>query len=135
MLNHNEQVGKLDRRITFQKKVISENVSNEDEEAGWGDLDITPVVWASKKDNSGNESYAADRLNTFQGVVFVIRFRSDINTKMRVVFAGVAYNIVSLSEIGRKRYLSVSTSSGYQYSETTEEGEGVFDDTFDTTYN
>lgn len=112
MLQHKEDIGKLDKRVTFQQKTIGVNVSNEDEETGWQDVATT---WASKEDRNGVEKYAADRLTGFQGAEFVIRWRNDVNIKMRLVCEGLAYNIISFSEIGRKRFMTVLTESGYDY--------------------
>lgn len=115
MLNHKEQIGKLDRRLTFQEKVIGSNESNEDEELGWVNISANPTVWASRSDGRGTERFAADRLTGFQGASFITRFRSDIDIKMRIVCEDVAYNIISISEIGRRQYMEIVTESGYEY--------------------
>lgn len=113
MLSHKEQIGKLDRRITFQELVIGENESNEDEETGWTNITTNPTVWASKDERLGSESMRADKLVDYNTIHFVCRYRNDINAKMRVVCDGVAYNIVSPpAEISRRRYLSVECESG-----------------------
>lgn len=117
MLQHNQQIGRLDRRITFQQVIVGSNESNEDEETGWEDIETSPTVYASKEDRSGVEKYAADKLTAFQGVVFVARWRGDITTKMRLLCDELAYNIISISEIGRKMYMQIVTESGYEYVE------------------
>lgn len=118
MLQHDKQIGHLDRRITFQTKIVGSNESNEDEEQGWEDIETNPTVYASKEERSGVEKYAADRLTGFQGVVFIVRWRNDLSITMRIVCESVAYNIISMAEIGRKRYMQIVTESGYDYVES-----------------
>lgn len=113
MLNSRENIGKLDRRITFQEKIIGSNASNEDEETGWQNVATNPTVWASKDERTGSESYRADKLVDYNSIYFICRYRSDITAVMRVVCEGVAYNIVSPPvEISRRRFLSVECESG-----------------------
>lgn len=124
MLNVRENIGTLDRRITFQSKIVGSNESNEDEETGWEDIDNKPTVWASRDDKAGNEMYAADKLTGFQDALFTIRYRSDINIQMRIVTEGVIYDIRSIQEVGRRRYLSIIAERGKEYVES-EEGSWV----------
>lgn len=114
MLATKEQIGRLDRRMTFQQVVIGSNESNEDEETGWEDV---VTIWVSRVDQAGVEKYAADRLTGFQGSIFVGRWRDDVTIKMRGVCEGIAYNIISISEIGRRRFMQIVTESGYEYVE------------------
>jgi SPP1 family predicted phage head-tail adaptor len=108
-----ENIGKLDRRITFQKKIFASNVSNEDEEAGWVNIGVNPTVWASKNEKLGSESYRADKLVDYNTIHFVCRYRDDITAEYRVVCEDIAYDIVSPPvEIGRKRFLSIECESG-----------------------
>lgn len=135
MLRHKEFTGRLDYRITFQQKVVGENESNEDEEAGWTNIATNPTVWASKKDRSGNEVYRADKLTDYLTVEFVCRYRSDITPKHRIVCRSIPYNIISVEEISRRRFLSIECESGGEFIEEAEaEPEGIFDSTFDTSF-
>lgn len=113
MLSSKEQIGKLDRRITFQEKIIGTNASNEDEETGWQNIATNPTVWASKDERLGSESYRADKLVDYHTIHFICRYRADITAVMRVVCEGRAYNIVSPpAEISRRRYLNIECESG-----------------------
>lgn len=123
MLSHKEQIGRLDRRITFQQKVVGENVSNEDAEEGWEDITTNPTVWASRNDRAGREAYAADKLTGFQGFDFVCRFRSDVTIEMRITCEGKAHNIISIQEIGRRRFMGIITETGIDYVESESVGE------------
>ena len=135
MLSHREQIGRLDRRITFQEKVVGDNESNEDEELGWENI-TNPTVWASKTIRGGNESYRADKLTDYQTVEFVCRYRSDITPKHRVVCEGIPYNIITVEEVSRRRYLSIECESGGEYigDADVDEEEGIFDLTFDASF-
>lgn len=132
MLSVKQKIGPLDRRITFQQKVVGVNVSNEDEEAGWENILTTPTVWANKDESSGNETYASDKLTGFQGVMFTCRYRTDIDISMRIVCGDLAYNIQSLVEIGRKGFLQIGTALGYQY---VGESVGEFSEDFSEDFN
>lgn len=134
MLQSKEQIGRLDRRITFQKKIVGSNESNEDQEDGWENIDDKPTVWASKNERgvSSGEEYRADKLTAFQNVVFTCRYRSDILPKYRVVCEGIAYNIIAPPiEIGRRRFLQVECESGGEFiGEIITEVLGAFSDGF-----
>lgn len=117
MLNHTEQIGKLDCRITFQKKVIASNESNEDAENGWENIQVNPGVFASKDENTGIQEYEADKLVGVQIVTFICRFRTDLDIEMRILLNDLAYRIISISEVSRKRFLEIKTQTGQQYRE------------------
>lgn len=132
MLNVRENIGQLDRRITFQQKVVGSNESNEDEETGWENIATNPTVWASHSDYRGNEQFGADKINAFQTSLFVIRYREDITVEMRILFDGLAYDIHSIEKIGRKRFLQISAESGYEYIENTG---GAFSSAFSSAFD
>lgn len=120
MLQSKEQIGKMDRRITFQHEVLAENVSNEDEQTGWQDLSINPDVWANVEDKSGTEEFKADQLKDVLISQFIIRYRSDLNAKMRISYNGRFYDIQSFLEMGRKRFIKIVAHSGMtKYEEIT----------------
>jgi SPP1 family predicted phage head-tail adaptor len=119
-----ETIGKLDRRITFQSKIVGDNESNEDEEEGWENISINPTVWASKDERRGNEVYRADKLTDYLNVGFVCRYRSDITPKHRIVCDGIPYNIIAITEISRKRYMSIDCEAGGEFIELEEVGPG-----------
>ena len=133
MLSHKEQIGRLDRRITFQSKVVGDNESNEDEELGWENI-TNPTGWASKTIRGGNETYRADKLTDYQTVEFVCRYRSDITPKHRIVCEGIPYNIITVEEVSRRRYLSIECESGGEFIGSASVEEGIFDLTFDASF-
>jgi SPP1 family predicted phage head-tail adaptor len=117
MLATRTNIGALDRKITFQQKLVSTNQSNEDQEDGWIDIDTTPTVYATMTEYRGSEQFVADKINAFQTSLFIIRYRSDINVMMRILCDGLAYNIHSIEWIGRKRYLRIAAEVGFQFEE------------------
>lgn len=110
MLQSKEQIGRFDREITFLQKIEEDGNSNEDKTIGWEEIDNYPTVSAKKRNLKGIEVPIADRLNAIYPVVFTIRFRDDVNEKMRVVCEGKVYEItapIEEPEEGRRRYLNV----------------------------
>jgi SPP1 family predicted phage head-tail adaptor len=113
MLQSHQQIGKLDRRITFIKKVIEDGDSNEDKIVGWEEVAINPTVSASKNDLQGYEAMIADRLTYVQPTDWMIRFEDGRNktTEMRLVYETRVYAILAITEPRgqRKRFLEVKT--------------------------
>lgn len=121
MLQSKEQIGKLDRRIIFEEKIIDENESNEDAETGWQEIATTPEVWANVDERSGTEEFKADQLNGVKLTNFTIRYRNDLNTKLRIVYGNDKYDIQTILPLDRNRYLKIVGTTGlttYQETET-----------------
>lgn len=106
------RIGRLDRRITLIQPIITTGDSNEDKVTGWEVLDSTPDVWAEKIENSGRTLIESDRITFSQITSWVIRYRSDLNIRMRVVFDTKVYEIFNISEVpnDRNRYLKIETN-------------------------
>jgi len=110
MLQSKEQIGRFDREITFIQSIEVDGISNEDKKIGWEEIENYPTVSAKKRNLKGNEVPIADRLNAIYPVVFTIRYRDDLNEKMRVVCDGKVYEItapIEEPEDGRRRFLNV----------------------------
>lgn len=118
MLQSKEQVGKLDRKITFQKKILGVNASNEDAETGWEDITPNPDVYANVEEKSGSEAYRAEKLTAVTVAVFSIRHRTDLNEKMRIIYNSRKYDIQAIIFGARKGYLKITAESGGEYVET-----------------
>ena len=110
MLQAREQIGSLDRVSIFLQKIIVDGDSNEDKIEGWEEIDTDPLVPASRKEMKGGEHALADRLTYSQTTHFVIRYRDDVTVEMRVVCESKVYEIISMQEEGRKRFLTVVTN-------------------------
>lgn len=117
MLYNKQEIGKLDKRITFQEKIVGVNVSNEDEESGWQDIATIPTVWAQVDETSGGEVYQANKLNDWKMVNFIIRHRSDINVELRILYQGVKYEIKSILNASRKGFTKIVAESGGEFQE------------------
>lgn len=94
------RAGRLDRRITLQRKSITQSDSG-DEVIAWQDV---AEVWAEKVENRGEERFAAQQ---FIGhTVKTFRFRwsaavDEVTTEHRIQFDGRDYDITDVREIGR----------------------------------
>lgn len=111
MLQSKQQIGRLDRRVTFVKPIYETGDSNEDKIVGWEEIDSAPTVSARKEDLQGYEAMIGDRLTYVQPAKWTIRHRADLNERMRLVYKTRVYAIHSITEPGegRRRYLEVNT--------------------------
>lgn len=67
----------------------------------WKPLPVT--VYASMKDVSGREFYAAQAYQAQDVVTFGIRWRDDITEEWRIVHHGIPYKIEQINHLGYKR--------------------------------
>jgi SPP1 family predicted phage head-tail adaptor len=106
-------IGKLDRRITFIQPVTTTGTSNEDKITAWEEIDSIPTVWASLSQSRGTVGVDQDRIIYAQTSTFIIRYRTDLNIRMRVVDEDSrCYAVLSIAEVNdnRKRYLNITTN-------------------------
>lgn len=109
MLQSRIRAGELDCEITFIRPNISVGDANSDYINGWNP--ISPGDWARKVDSPGREVVVADRPTYIQKTVWTIRYRSDINQRMRIVHEGKLYEIISIhaNNSSRGRWLDIVT--------------------------
>jgi SPP1 family predicted phage head-tail adaptor len=98
MLQSRIRRGEMDKQITFIKKVIGSNDTNEDEVTSWEIISLNPTVWSKVIQYVGREVVVADQIQAVFRTQFVIDYRTDINDEMRVVYNNKVYNIVSIIE-------------------------------------
>jgi SPP1 family predicted phage head-tail adaptor len=105
-------IGELDRRIQIIEPTYSTGTSNEDKITGWELINTNSSVWASYRPSRGTVSVDQDRIVYTQTSVMTIRYRTDLNVRMRVVDEnGQVYAIVSIAESGdRKRYTDLTVN-------------------------
>ena len=106
-------IGRLDRRVTFIQEVVTTGDSNEDKVTGWEVIDDNDTVWARKIERSGSKFVQDDRITFVQQTDWVIRYRSDLNVRMRLVYDTQVYSITNIAEhskAARERYSLVSTT-------------------------
>jgi SPP1 family predicted phage head-tail adaptor len=101
--------GKLKDRITLQRRVSASNALGE-ESGTWSSLD---ELFAFVEPLRGREYFAAAAMQDTTDTRFVIRFRDDVTTQMRVMWRGKPYDITSAIDVEAKRkYLELLATSG-----------------------
>lgn len=107
MLTTSISIGKLDRKITIQEPVYANNDHNEDKIIDW---ETVVSVWAKSEQRQGSEVVDADRVTYYETTIFTIRYRSDLNVRMRIVFQSIPYRIFSITEYKgtRKGYMEIA---------------------------
>ena len=103
-------IGKLDRIVTIQNYTLAANDYSTKRTKSW--VNYATGVPASKDytpGNVGNETVEAHQQVSVSGGIWVIRYDSGVNDKMRIVYGGVNYYITRVQEIGRSRGLKLTT--------------------------
>ena len=115
MLKHEQFTGQLDRNILIQQKVFGTDESNQHKVIAWENIDSYPSVRAKVEENSGTEVNQADQLVGVKSTTFWIRYRTDLSIENRIVYKGMNYDIHTLLELSRKRFLKIIATGGGQY--------------------
>lgn len=124
--------GKLDRRITIQRKSITQSDSGQ-EIVTWVDFE---TVWAEKIEAKGNERFAQQQLVGHALKTFRIRWSlraEEITNEFRLMFDGRAHDITDVREDDRGRRTGILIdcfARGEEPLVLRDAGEGV---TFDST--
>jgi SPP1 family predicted phage head-tail adaptor len=98
------QAGKLDKRITIQRRYIERDTFG-------GEVITWPtvcVVWARVQPLSGREFLEGKQMEEERTVRITIRYRQDVRPSMQVSWKGRTYDIVDVShsdESGRETTL------------------------------
>ena len=95
--------GRLDRRITLQRKTVVANSYGEPIET-WVDL---ATVWAEYLPTGGVERYAATQMVAEADTRWRIRYRADLTPIDRLSYAGRIYDVTGVVEIGRREGLEI----------------------------
>lgn len=102
------QAGRLDRYVTLQARTVTRNAEGEDV-ATYATL---ANVWAEKFDLRGREYFAAQQSRAEVTTRWRIRYRDDLRAVDRLVYDGVAYDVVAPpAEIGRRLGLELVTTA------------------------
>lgn len=118
MLQHSETIGRLDKKVTFQQKIFTTDASNQHKVTGWEDIETNPEVWAQVDYKTGSEAFQSDQLVAVKTASIGIRYRTDLTTENRVIVDNEIFDILTIIEVGRKRFLRLTCESGGQYKET-----------------
>lgn len=98
------QVGKLDRRITIQKRTVTRDSAGGKAEA-WADAFS---CWAQFVSRTGKAELTADADKIMSEQLFIIRHRNIEPGEYRVLYNLVFYNVFNISENGRRDRIVLS---------------------------
>jgi SPP1 family predicted phage head-tail adaptor len=98
--------GQLDRRAEIIGSATTRNEYNEAIEAAA----VLATVMCRLQEVSGREFVAAAQPFAEQRAVITIRYRTGIDTKSSLRVDGKNWNIRSIREIGRRRYLELAAT-------------------------
>jgi SPP1 family predicted phage head-tail adaptor len=106
------RVGELDQRITFQERQgVSDGMGGSTDT--WVNISSLSSVWAHVRPKSGKEVTEYDRVNAESSYMFVIRNRSDLLEKYRILWNGEQFNILTVRRPkGRVLYLEIDATYG-----------------------
>lgn len=91
--------GKLNRRITVQKKTITYDSYNQPIET-WKD---TYTIWAEVLTSGGGEFYAAQKVNAETQAVFNVRYTKSIGVLDRINYDNRIFEILSVNDVNAGR--------------------------------
>lgn len=86
------QVRQLRQRIKFQTLTLTADGQGGSVEA-WADIATTPSVWAEVVPTKASEQYFAQSIRPVGTHKIIIRWRSDLDPKMRIVFGARVFQI------------------------------------------
>jgi SPP1 family predicted phage head-tail adaptor len=95
--------GKLDRRIVIKTPTVTQD-SHGGKVTTWTTL---ATVYASVTHLKGREHLVGGQFTPEAEVKFRLRYRSDFDESAQITHDGVAYDILHIAEIGRRRGLEV----------------------------
>ena len=101
------QIGKLDRRIVFERPFKTANAYGE-EVISWGTY---LTVWANVEWNGGMENEESDKLTATSKVMFTVRnIGNAVNPTYRILYKLKYYYIQAINEVdGREMFLELLT--------------------------
>lgn len=97
------RAGALDHRLTIQVLSVGQD-SHGGVTSSWNDL---ATVWGQLVSLGGKERLVAAQTTAEEYFMFRIRYLSGFDTKARIVWEGVAYDIQSIKRIGRRSGLEI----------------------------
>lgn len=101
-----DQAGQLDRRITIQSYTTATDDFGEVVKS----FTTLANVWAKVEEKRGNEGEDGNQLVATKKVDFLIRYRSDIDEQMRIVYNNETYKIETiLNADARKAFQKITT--------------------------
>ena len=92
------QAGRLDRRITIERKTTVPDEVGDPVES-WAELSTR---WANVKHQGGREFLAAGAERTEARTVFTIRYFDGLRRTDRINYDGAIYDVEAINELGRR---------------------------------
>jgi SPP1 family predicted phage head-tail adaptor len=86
--------GPMEHRLTFQRLVSGQDAAGQPLKT-WENLPTLPTVWGSAQPLRGKEFLAANQVQATAEVKFTIRYRTDLDASMRLLWRGVVYELVA----------------------------------------
>ena len=97
------RAGELDRQIVINRLAPNQNSFGEEEK----EYLKVATVWASVKPVKSSEKFTESQTDAVLELEFKIRYRSDIEAKMQIVYNGKNFDIKPPMEIGRREGLRI----------------------------
>lgn len=97
----------LDRRIRLERLIETNEDTYGEPQQSWA---LIAEVWAARRELSTRDRFLADQSVADSLVEWVIRYRSDVGVRVRVVHEGVVYALLGApQELGRREWLRLLT--------------------------
>lgn len=105
MYRKRERIGQLRERLTLQSVSLVQSASGHPVET-WSTL---ATVWGEVKYrlNASDETGQARRESATQIVIFRIRYRTDVNERVRILYRGKYYDVTGLEVTPDRFYLEI----------------------------
>ena len=99
--------GQLNRRIAVDTRAVSSNNFGKNDSISW--TSVATGVPAKIEFNGGGEVDAANQRQGEAYVKFVVRFREDLTTKMRIGYNGKYYGIERIADnpFGNRMFIDI----------------------------
>ncbi|WP_306642596.1 phage head closure protein [Sanyastnella coralliicola] len=98
-------IGELDKRVTLRSFTTTTNAENFPDRT-YSDV---ATVWARLVPLRGMESQENEKKTVTRKRVFEIRYRTDVDEKMVLVYNNKEHQVIYVEEIGRKDRLRIET--------------------------
>jgi SPP1 family predicted phage head-tail adaptor len=104
------QAGKLNRRVHIERPEIVRSPSGQVKVVGW---ERVARVWAHIRVANGKEHIASGAEISPLQASFRIRWRAGVTTEMRLIYAGIAYEIDAvLPDLAGHQYVDLVATAG-----------------------
>jgi len=102
-------IGDLDRRIEIYSQTTAVDTFGERVES---DV-LLYTYWASVTPVSGSEKIEGKKPTATSQIMFTIRYKGGLTEKMTIRWDSQVYQIISIEEVDRRRYLNITGEKKY----------------------